>query len=430
MIGKLDLLLDVYRPCLRGMFLVGDLVRRIPGFERLFLHFRGAASRPPPAVDAARSKITETGAGAPVNMDAMLEKIVGPHGCPGLAAVALRGDRIIAQGVAGYRKRGAFERITLGDQFHLGSCGKAMTATLAAMLIEEGKLGWTTTLAELFEDKVKGIHPAWRSVTLQQVLAHRSGLPRDTGMTLRIRMVSSTLSLHDQRLEIVRAVLSRPPRYRPGAKLVYSNTGYMFVGAALEKITRRDWPDLMQERLFRPLGITSGGFGPPGTAGQVDQPWGHCPVLGSPIDPGDRLADGPMFDIPAGLQHMAITDWAKFIAIHLRGDAANPHRQSTLLRPETFAKLHPFGAGQGYASGWIPQTEEWARGAQPGASGRVLFHGGSNFRWFCVVWLAPEIDFAVMSACNRGMDLAAWTACHQAARALIRAFVPGWPTPL
>jgi hypothetical protein len=65
------------------------------------------------------------------------------------------------KGTAGVRKRGTAERITIADQFHLGSCTKAMTATLVAMLVEEGKLNWTTTLGELFADTVKPLHPAW-----------------------------------------------------------------------------------------------------------------------------------------------------------------------------------------------------------------------------------------------------------------------------
>ena len=125
---------------------------------------------------------------------------------------------------------------------------------------------------------------------------------------------------------------------------------------------------------------------------------------------------------------MTITDWAKFVALHLRGDSANPHRQATLLKPETFAQLHPSGAAGEYAAGWILESKEWAKGAQPGATGRVLMHGGTNFRWFCMVWMAPEIDFAVLTACNRGIDLAAWKVCHRAARALIRAFVSNSPS--
>src|SRR3954467_10099541 len=114
---------------------------------------------------------------APVNVDAILQSILGRGGERfGMAAAVLRGERIIAQGAAGVRKRGTAERITLDDRFHLGSCTKAMTATLVAMLVEEGKLNWTTTLGELFADMVKPMHPAWEKVTLRQVLAHRAGL--------------------------------------------------------------------------------------------------------------------------------------------------------------------------------------------------------------------------------------------------------------
>src|SRR5678816_3095490 len=119
---------------------------------------------------------------APVNVDAILQSILGRGGERfGLAAAVLRGERINAQGAAGVRKRGTAERITLNDRFHLGSCTKAMTATLVAMLVEDGKLNWTTTLRELFGDTLTPMHPAWEKVTLRQVLAHRAGLRHEPG---------------------------------------------------------------------------------------------------------------------------------------------------------------------------------------------------------------------------------------------------------
>src|SRR5829696_7955246 len=107
---------------------------------------------------------------APVNVDAILLSILG-RGAErfGMVAAVLRGERIIAQGAAGVRKRGSAERITFDDRFQLGSCTKAMTATLVAMLVEEGKLNWTTTLGQLFADRVKLMHPAWEKVTLRHV---------------------------------------------------------------------------------------------------------------------------------------------------------------------------------------------------------------------------------------------------------------------
>src|SRR6266481_2871157 len=140
---------------------------------------------------------------APVNVDAILQSILGRRNERfGMVAAVLRGERIIAQGVAGVRKRGTAERITLNDRFHLGSCTKAMTATLVAMLVEEGKLNWTTTLGELFADTVKPMHPAWEKVTLRQVLAHRASLPNEPGGVAQV-------------FGLLRELM-RPPRARLG----------------------------------------------------------------------------------------------------------------------------------------------------------------------------------------------------------------------
>src|SRR6476660_652420 len=205
----------------------------------------------------------------PVNVDAILQAILGRGGERfGMVAAVLRGERIIAQGAAGVRKRGTAERITLDNQFHLGSCTKAMTATVVAMLVEEGKLNWTTTLGELFADTVKPIHPAWENVTVRQVLAHRAGLRHEPGGLAQVltelvgrppRVPLGTLP--QQRLEIVRQALSRPPGFPPDTKYWYSNVCYILAGAVLEQLTGRPWEELMRERMFQPLGISTGGFG-------------------------------------------------------------------------------------------------------------------------------------------------------------------------
>lgn len=400
---------------------------------------------------------------APVNVDAILQSILGRAGERfGMAAAVLRGERIIAQGAAGVRRRGTAERITLGDRFHLGSCTKAMTATLVAMLVEEGKLNWTTTLGELFADTVKPMHPAWEKVTLRQVLAHRAGLPNEPEMFTLVREIYGSLrgrpelmrpprarlgTLPQQRLEIARQALSRPPPIPPGTKFYYSNVGYILAGAVLEQLTGRAWEELMHERLFQPLGISTGGFGAPGAADKTAQAWGHSLVLGKPLDPRSPAAEIPLFNGPAALAHMTVTDWTKFIALHLRGDPANPHCQAALLKLDTFAEMHavapttPYSRGwviRGlnilvtggaapavtYRSGWLISTASWARGTRPGDTGRRLWHAGSNGRWGCSVVIAPEIDFAVLVACNRGWKgIAAWKT-RQALKAMIRTFAP------
>lgn len=361
-----------------------------------------------------------TGGSAPADLSTLLESIRGQHQLPCLAAVVLKDGRIVAQGVAGVRKAGAPERATLGDRFHLGSDTKAMTATLVAGLVEEGKLSWETTVGEVFRDTVPNMDAAWKPVTLTQLLTHRAGAPANLdadGLWGRLWERKGTPT--QQRLQLVKGVLVRPPAAQPGTTYIYSNAGFAIAGAMTEKVTGRPWEDLIQERLFQPLGITTAGFGAPGTPGKIDQPWGHT-AAGKPVEPGPN-ADNPPAIGPAGTVHMTLGDWSKFIALHLRGTAANPHRQFALLQPETFARLHQPAAGPGevYACGWIVTQRGWAKGSRPGDTGLVFTHAGSNTMWFCVTWLAPEKDFAVLIACNQGGDTAS-QACDQAAGTLIQ----------
>jgi NAD(P)-dependent dehydrogenase (short-subunit alcohol dehydrogenase family) len=83
-----------------------------------------------------------------------------------------------------------------------------------------------------------------------------------------------------------------------------------------------------------------------------------------------------MFYAPAGLAHMTMADWARFIAIHLRGDSANPHRQAALLGLDTFAELHTTATAGTYSAGWLITRGGWAKGERPGDIGRCLWHGG------------------------------------------------------
>ena len=351
-----------------------------------------------------------TAGGSPTRIDTTLQEIIHRSGIPGIAAVVLRGDRVIAEGVAGVRKKGASDLITLDDQFELGSCTKAMTATLVAMLIEEGRLSWNTTLADIFGDQGVSIDPEWRTVTVRQILAQRSGITGNHPFAFYASVDRTSSDLSKQRRKFVLKLLAHAPD-RPPGQFVYTATNFILAGAVLEKITGRSWEDLMRERIYAPLGISSGGFGPPGNAGQVAQPWGHghrrlffVPMPGggsTPFDPGSESADYPLAAGPAGMAHMSVTDWARFVAVYLRADPANPQHHATLLKADTFAGMHESGERE-YAAGWFVGTRPWAKGPRPDDTGRVLFHAGENGRWSTVVWVAPEIDFAVLIACNRG----------------------------
>ena len=359
---------------------------------------------------------------SPADISDVLEAVRAKSGMPGLAAVVLHGDQIVAQGATGVRAAGSQPALTIADRFHLGSDTKAMTATLIAVLLEEGKLKWTTTVGEIFGDKVKPMDPAWKDVTLDQLLTHRAGAPANLdagGLWGRLWERQGTPT--EQRMQLVRGVLARPPVNPPGTTYLYSNAGFAIAGAMAETVTGEAWEKLIAAKVFVPLDISQFGFGAPGTPGALDQPLGHD-GQGHPVPVGPQ-ADNPPAIGPAGTVNMSLPDWAKFIALHLRGDPANPQRVVKLITAESFAHLHQPASGPGtqYAAGWLIVRRPWAAGTPPHNSGLALNHAGSNTMWYCVTWLAPERDLALLVACNRGGDTAA-KACDEAAGQLLRRF--------
>lgn len=389
-------------------------------FDGLLAWARAPGSEPPAAANE-----------QPTDLVPLLEPIRAKHKLPALAAALWEDGKIRAIGAVGVRVRSGTDAVTVLDRFHLGSCTKAMTATLVGVLVEEGSLRWDSTLGEIFDAKAPDLaarmHQQYRGVTLAQLLTHRAGVPSDLqegGLWARLWEQQGTPT--EQRAQLAEGVLTRAPLHAPGGEYLYSNAGFALAGYAAELVTGEAWEALMQERVFRPLGITSAGFGAPGTpvkrGGAVDQPRGHRRT-GAPVEPG-KGADNPPAIGPGGTVHMTLEDWAKFVGLHVRGARGEA---GLLLKPETFRRLHelpkgdPAAEGADYAMGWGRPEREWA-------GGRVLTHAGSNTMWYCVVWAAPEKDFAVLVATNTG-EPAAPAACDQTVGAVLQARASTPPVP-
>ncbi|CAG0967288.1 Protein flp [Phycisphaerales bacterium] len=364
--------------------------------------------QPPPAAAA-----TEP----PRDITSILEPIIAKHKVPGMAAAVIQGDRIVMLGAAGVRAAGHPEKATESDLWHIGSCTKSMTATLCAQLIEDGRLNWNTTLEQGFPELAERMNPKWKRVTLTQLLTHRAGVPHNLDQDgLWGRVWNSNETPAKLRLMIAEYLLTHEPGYEPGTKYEYANAGYTLAGILAERAGGEPWESLIQRRLFAPVGITSAGFGAPGVPVVISQPRGHN-AAGAPVEPSHD-ADNPAGIGPGGTVHLTISDWAKYIAIHLRGDKENPRRATRLLGPESYDALHTPPAGD-YACGWSITQRPWGEG-------RVLNHNGSNTMWFAVTWLAPKRDFAVLVACNIGGD-AGSSGADEAVGAMIREIQRGAP---
>ena len=340
-------------------------------------------------------------AAPPRDISPLLQPIIVKHDVPGMVAALIEGDSIVASGAAGVRRRGDAARVTLNDRFHIGSCTKALTATLCAMLVEDGKLSWDRTLAQAFPELKNKMHEQYRSVTLEQLLTNRGGVPGDI---MHDEVWAKLWAYHGpsmgSRKLLLENLLVKPPEAPPGEKYIYSNAGFSIAGHMAERAMNKPWEQLLQEKLFKPLEMKSAGFGAPGTRNALTEPRGHT-ADGKPVEVGPA-ADNPAGIGPGGIVHCSIGDWSKFVALHIQ--------QNKLLRPETFRKLHaPNGD---YAMGWIVTKREWA-------TGPVLTHSGTNTMWYAVVWASPKDNFAVLVMSNQGGGNAAKT-CDEAAWALIQ----------
>jgi CubicO group peptidase (beta-lactamase class C family) len=341
------------------------------------------------------------------SLNGILEPARKEAGLPALAAAVAKNGRIVASGAVGTRVLGRDLPVAIDDRFHIGSDTKAMTATLAGMLVDEGKLRWDSTIGEVLGAELPGIHPKFAAITLEQLLSHTSGIPTDTKEIYELYISGDAYeeTLPGARLRILRTFGKHEPAVKADAPFQYSNLGYMAAGAMIEKVAGEAWESLITRRIFRPLGLKTAGLGPQATRGKFDAPVGHDvddngKVTPRPWGPG---ADVPAAMGPAGVAHLSIRDFARWGG----WNAGQGKRGPPLLKTESLKRLHrehvamkienprPGTPASGaYGLGWGLITLPWTDNRA------VLTHNGSNSLNLATIMIDPQSDIAIVVATN------------------------------
>lgn len=331
-------------------------------------------------------------AAAPPSLDQQtLETWRAASGVPGIAVVRFDRDGIQSSLHAGERAIGSGIAIEADDLWHLGSNAKAMTATLVEVLAQKGLIERDLTVAEALGQSLDTIEPGWSDVGFDLLLSHCSGLPANLGPLRTLAMIGSdaTRDASSDRLEYASALLSTPPQQTPGSHFLYSNAGYVVVGAMLEAQTGTRYFELLDEHVLKPLGIASAGIGAPGSANDsIDQPRGHRSgwLGGLKAIAPDASGDNPPALTPAGRVHMRLEDYARFLIDLARGLQG----QGALLPQDAYQRLIKPGCNDSYARGWGRDQ-----------AGR-LTHAGSNTMWLVRTWLDPVTGHGLIIASNDG----------------------------
>jgi CubicO group peptidase (beta-lactamase class C family) len=179
------------------------------------------------------------------NIDEYIKSEMQKQKIPGVSLAVIKDGKPIV--VKGYGLANVEHQVPVKPEtvFQSGSVGKQFTATAVMMLVEEGKINLDEKIGKYLGD----VPEAWQNITVRHLLSHTSGMtdyPRD--FDFRKDYTEE---------ELLKRAKEVPPAFQPGEKWQYSNLGYVTLGIMIGKVAGKFYGDVLQERIFRPLGMTT-----------------------------------------------------------------------------------------------------------------------------------------------------------------------------
>jgi CubicO group peptidase (beta-lactamase class C family) len=272
--------------------------------------------------------------------------------------------------------------------FQIGSITKLFTATLAMLLVEEGKLALDTPIVTYLPEFTLADAQAQARITLRMLLSHSSGFYGD---------LFDDCGMGDDALSAYLKVLTKAAQQSPpGEVWAYNNAGFCLVGGLIERITGMPYEKVMRERLFAPLGMTRSFF-----FAHEAITWPHA-VGHTQVTPGgDEHEVARLYPLPrtmnaAGGIISTVDDLLTFAQFQLDGGVTREGKR--LLAEETIRSM------------WRPQikaanfAEAYGLGWDTRLLGgvRVIGHGGSTNGFNAHLTIIPERHYAIAALTNSG----------------------------
>lgn len=259
--------------------------------------------------------------------------------------------------------------------YEIGSITKQFTAAAVLLLAEAGKIDLDADLTDYLPDyDTKG-----RKIPVRRLMDHTSGIRGYTEIPAFWEMASRDLPPDS----VVALFEAEPFDFEPGQALIYNNSAYFLLGLIIEKVTGGSYADYVQERLFRPAGMTRSRYC---SNQDVVEGRAHGYVAG---DEGLRRAEyiNMAFPFSAGALCSTVLDLVRWNRALHGGRLLSPESYRLLTTPE------PLGDGTSvrYAKGLIVEDGPW---------GRVIQHGGGIPGFLSDARYYPERDLIVVVLVN------------------------------
>jgi CubicO group peptidase (beta-lactamase class C family) len=313
---------------------------------------------------------------APADFKTQADRIVADawkdHG-PGAAVIVTEGGRTIyatGRGLADLESKTPIRPDTV---FRLGSITKQFSAAVMMQLVSEGKLSLDDPLSKFVPDYPQ----PGATATVRQLLNHSSGVMSYT--SIPGWMVEANTNRPYSTAQMIDLFKALPPPSRPGEAWSYNNSGYVLVGAIIEKVTGKSWHQAIAERIAGPLKLRSTRYG----VGEERFP---KMAKGYTLDEGGKFVAAPKI-------HMSVPHAAGGLVGSVEDLAAlaNALHHGRLLKPEEYqamtspAKLND-GSSAPYGFGLHLDA---LRGM------KTIGHGGGIFGFVTASTYIPEKDVFV-----------------------------------
>lgn len=312
---------------------------------------------------------------------AFADSVRRAYGVPELGYAVVSADSVLEWAVIGQQRAEGDYPAQWDDRFHIGSNTKALTAVLAADLVQAGKLKFETKFFEVFPEMKKDARKVYHDITLEDLLSMRAPLNKYIYFSETPRREDLTGDMAAQRTQFVAYFLKQEPAPVDESGLSFSNVSYVMAGMMLERASGQSYQDLVFE--FNRKHNMGFGFGFPNNMLRL-QPWGHDEA-GRQVEPGDFYKLEWL--LAAGNTNLRVLDGAYWLQFFLRG------HQGRVAGWEAATFEHLLYGKPEFSLGWFHGVDSLTQHRHA----HNLGNPGAFISRFVVI---TEIDRAYLIFCN------------------------------
>ena len=327
-------------------------------------------------------------------LDTYIAQAMADWEIPGFAIAVVRNDSVIYARGFGVRELGAAGAVDEHTLFAIASTTKAMTVAALGMMVDERKLRWDDAVSQHMPGFQVSDPFITRELTVRDLLTHRSGLARNDNL-----WIAAPFS----REEVLRRARHLPVTNSFRSSYGYNNIMYIAAGEVVAAVSGLSWDEFLEQRLFRPLGMTRTTTRTAVVETRGNVAASHTRVSGR-VQPVQRRNYDNIGG--AGAVFSSVHDMAQWLRLHLNGGTyagarllseavlREMYTPQTVMRSDTTAeRMFPHTHFRAYGLGWFLQDYH----------GKKLVHHSGSINWTRTqIMMVPSERIGVVAIANYG----------------------------